>query len=173
MERISPVRNRPIPSTPVSLDDFLFHFGVNPLDIIFKSQHESIVGLPVRESDFGGSFPVSDDVLRKGEKDIPSQYEFDFVSRNHKMIHSFITVGMIPGRKRSIVSIIGILKINYTERALRESEEKFRKPAESLSLGVYIIQDERFIYVNQYIISTFGYSEDEIYSKPFFSFFFY
>lgn len=108
---------------------------------------------------------------RNGAGEIPTQYEFTFITRDRRRIDSFITVGMIPGTKRSIVSIIDISKLNRAESALLESEEKFRKLAESLSLGVYMIQDERFLYVNPYISSLFGYSDEEIYSRPVFSFF--
>jgi len=108
---------------------------------------------------------------RKGVVDIPSQYEFTFVSRDNRRIRSFITVGMIPGTKKSIVSIIDISRLSDTEHALRESEEKFRKLAESLSLGVYIIQDEKFLYANPYIVSLLGYSIEELYALPLLSFF--
>lgn len=108
---------------------------------------------------------------RKGVSNIPSQYEFTFITRDNQRIRSFITVGMIPDTKQSIVSIIDISKLSDTEHALRESEEKFRKLAESLSLGVYIIQDEKFLYANPYIVSLLGYTLEELCSLPFFSFF--
>jgi PAS domain S-box-containing protein len=78
---------------------------------------------------------------------------------------------MIPDTKQSVVSIIDISRLSDTEHALRESEEKFRKLAESLSLGVYIIQDEKFLYANPYIVSLLGYTLEELCSLPFLSFF--
>ncbi len=108
---------------------------------------------------------------RQEGNDVPTQYEFTFVTRDNKFIDSCITVGMIPKTNHSIASIIDISKLSLTKATLAESEEKFRTLAESLSLGVYIIQDERFIYVNRYISSIFGYPDTEIYSQPLFSFF--
>lgn len=108
---------------------------------------------------------------RKGNPNIPSHYEFTFLTRNNRKIHSLITVGMIPDTVQSVVSIIDISKVADTEVALRESEDKFMKLSDALSLGVYMVQEERYIYVNQYICSLLGYSEKEIYERPVFSFF--
>jgi len=44
----------------------------------------------------------------------------------------------------------------------RESEEKFRILVEKSLIGVYIIQDDRFIHVNPRFAEIFGYSQEEI-----------
>ncbi len=44
----------------------------------------------------------------------------------------------------------------------RESEEKFRILVEKSLIGVYIIQDDRFIHVNPRFAEIFGYSPEEI-----------
>ena len=44
----------------------------------------------------------------------------------------------------------------------RESEEKFRILVEKSLIGVYIIQDDRFIHVNPRFAEIFGYSAEEI-----------
>ena len=108
---------------------------------------------------------------REGASDIPSQYEFTLITRDNRRVRSFITVGMIPDTKQSIVSVMDISRLSDTELALRESEEKFRNLAESLSLGVFIVQDEKFLYANPYIVSLLGYTIEEFYSLPVFSFF--
>ncbi|MBI1919781.1 MAG: PAS domain S-box protein [Geobacter sp.] len=48
------------------------------------------------------------------------------------------------------------------EEALRESEDKFRNLAEKALVGVYIIQDSVFRYVNPKICEIFGYGVDEL-----------
>jgi len=48
------------------------------------------------------------------------------------------------------------------ERALRESEAKFRTLVEKSLAGVYIIQDYLFRYVNPRFAEIFGYSVDEL-----------
>lgn len=51
-----------------------------------------------------------------------------------------------------------------TELALIESEEKFRILVEESLIGVYIIQDDRFLHVNPRFAEMFGYDRDEIIS---------
>ena len=43
---------------------------------------------------------------RRGNPDIPSRYKFTLITRDHRKIDTLITVGMIPGTKQSVVSII-------------------------------------------------------------------
>ena len=51
------------------------------------------------------------------------------------------------------------------EEALRESENKFRDLAEKSLVGIYLIQDKEFKYINPKLAETFGYSVDEIIGK--------
>lgn len=51
--------------------------------------------------------------------------------------------------------------VKKAESAIRESEEKFRTLVESSQIGVYIIQDGRFVYVNPSMMRMYGYSEEE------------
>ena len=58
-------------------------------------------------------------------------------------------------------------RIEITERArseaaLREGEAKFRTLVEQSLTGVYIIQDNRFVYVNPGLSNIFGYSAEEL-----------
>ena len=48
------------------------------------------------------------------------------------------------------------------ERELREAEMKFRTISERSLVGIYIIQDEKFVYVNPKFAETFGYRQDEL-----------
>ncbi len=51
------------------------------------------------------------------------------------------------------------------EEALRESENKFRDLAEKSLVGIYLIQDKEFKYINPKLAETFGYTVDEIIGK--------
>jgi PAS domain S-box-containing protein len=48
------------------------------------------------------------------------------------------------------------------EKALEQSEEKFRLITENSVVGIYIIQDAKMVYVNRSFAKTFGYSPEEI-----------
>jgi PAS domain S-box-containing protein len=70
------------------------------------------------------------------------------------------------------VTGISTYSINLTENkeaelALRESEEKFRSLVEQSQVGVYILQDDKFVYVNPTFERLSGYSKEEILGKPF------
>ncbi|HYA13513.1 MAG TPA: PAS domain S-box protein [Syntrophales bacterium] len=68
--------------------------------------------------------------------------------------------------------LIGSIHIahNITERkrmeeALRESENKFRILAEKAVVGVYLIQDDLFRYINPRLADMLGYTVDELATK--------
>lgn len=48
------------------------------------------------------------------------------------------------------------------ERALRESESKFRLVADTVTAAIWLIQNERFVYFNKEFEKITGYSRDEI-----------
>lgn len=51
------------------------------------------------------------------------------------------------------------------DRALQESEKRFRLLAESSLTGIYLIQEGKFTYVNKALAGIFGYEVDEIIGK--------
>ncbi|MCX7797755.1 MAG: PAS domain S-box protein [Melioribacter sp.] len=53
------------------------------------------------------------------------------------------------------------------ERALRESEEKFRKLAESTHTAIFMYKGSNFIYANKATIELLGYSEEELLNMNF------
>lgn len=106
-------------------------------------------------------------VLRRASPDkVPVNYEFLFLARDGHKISTYITVEMIPGTKRSIVSLIDVSGEKAAQQEVAESEEKFRSLAESLAEGIYMIQDNRFIYVNPASARMFGYTVEELLAIP-------
>jgi len=53
------------------------------------------------------------------------------------------------------------------EKALRESEEKFRVLAETAPAAIVVYQNEKFVYVNPAAVSLFGYGEAELLGMKF------
>lgn len=51
------------------------------------------------------------------------------------------------------------------EKSLQESENKFRDLAEKSVVGIYLIQDEKFSYVNPMLAKIFGYTVGELIEK--------
>jgi len=69
---------------------------------------------------------------------------------------------MIPGTKKSIVSLIDVSREHAARQELADSEEKFRGLSESLSEEIYMIRNNRFIYVNPAFTRLFGYTAEQI-----------
>ena len=54
-----------------------------------------------------------------------------------------------------------------TDRAFKESEEKFRVLADTAPVGIAVIQGNRNVYINDFTARMVGYSKEELYSKNF------
>lgn len=103
---------------------------------------------------------------------VPKNYEFGFLARDGRRISTYITVEMIPGTKKSIVSLIDISREQAARQEMTDSEEKFRSLSESIPEGIYMVQDNHFVYVNPAFMKLFGYTAEEVqafadYSKLF------
>ena len=64
--------------------------------------------------------------------------------------------------KSIAVFIRDITERKHTEDKLRESEDKFRRIAEQSLLGIGILQENRFIYVNHKFANIGGYTIEEV-----------
>jgi len=61
----------------------------------------------------------------------------------------------------SIVFADDITDRKLAEEALRDSEEKFHKLADSANVGILLVQDEDIIYINQSLAALAGYTVEE------------
>lgn len=63
--------------------------------------------------------------------------------------------------------IIDISERKAMEEALRKSEEHYRRVIQSLQEGLFVLQDEKFIFVNDAIVDILGYTVEEMTGKHF------
>jgi PAS domain S-box-containing protein len=98
---------------------------------------------------------------------VSDHYEFKILHKNQTARWIDFTAGKIiwMGQPATIGTAVDITERVMIETALRQSEERFRLLAESSLTGVYLIQHQKFIYVNQSFASTFGYTVQEIVGK--------
>ena len=68
----------------------------------------------------------------------------------------------IDGGNQHLAIIRDVSERRRAELSLRASEERFRMLAESSLAGIYLIQDQRFRYVNPAFAAIFGYRPEEI-----------
>lgn len=75
------------------------------------------------------------------------------------------TVVDIGGEPRILTLCRDITARRNSEKQLKESEGKFRTLTEKSLIGVYVIQDGLFRYINPKMSEIFGYAEDELAGK--------
>ncbi|MGB9854096.1 MAG: PAS domain S-box protein [Candidatus Bathyarchaeales archaeon] len=98
---------------------------------------------------------------KKGGK-APKQYAFDFVSKKGEIRNVLLNIELIPGTKKSLVSLIDITENKKAEEALRESEEAYRALINGMNDTAWVIGfDGKFIDVNDAAVKVLGYSREE------------
>lgn len=99
------------------------------------------------------------------EKDKPYQWEHHnpVIGRDYMLIDRIIK--WPDGRDVRFELAIDITERKTAEKAIIEEESKFRSLVEQSLVGIYIIQDGRFQYVNTKIAEIFGYTQEEIISS--------
>lgn len=100
---------------------------------------------------------------RKGDDAIPTEYEFKLVDAKRRVKNVFIQTGMMPASKQSIASIIDITPLKTAEKALRESQEKYKDLVNSLPQVVFETDKDGIItFANRNAFDLFGYTQDDI-----------
>ncbi len=100
-----------------------------------------------------------------GEKDLPNVYEFRIV--NHSGEIRWVELRVLPvsweQRPAALGFLTDITERLERERALKESEERYRTLVENSPDGIFMaeIPSGRIIFVNRAICQMFGYSEKE------------
>jgi PAS domain S-box-containing protein len=92
-------------------------------------------------------------VTRDGQ---PRVWNFSSVALGH----------MADGRRIAMSIAADVTERHRAERALRESEERFRALVEQSLAGIYIVDNARLIYANPRTAQIFGYLPQEIIDKP-------
>ncbi|HUI91812.1 MAG TPA: sigma 54-interacting transcriptional regulator [Chitinivibrionales bacterium] len=92
---------------------------------------------------------------REGGSDVPTEYEFKLLQKDKGLRSILINVGMIPGTKRSLISLIDITD-------LRSSEHRFRDMAQLLP-GIICEWDNsmKLTYANKKGLETFLFTEED------------
>jgi PAS domain S-box-containing protein len=95
---------------------------------------------------------------------VPPQYEFKLLTRSGSIRNIHITVNIIRGTKKSVVSFLDITERKITEKALRQAEEKFSNAFHGgpIMMSLTTVEEGRFIDVNNAICEGLGYTREEI-----------
>lgn len=92
----------------------------------------------------------------------PRHYDIGFINRQGKIIDVFVTIDMIPGTGKSVASAIDISDLKQAEKALKESEERYRMLAENSADIIYVLdQNLHRTYVSPSVERVLGYTPEE------------
>ena len=104
----------------------------------------------------------------KGEK-VPDEYIFRIIDKEGNI--KWLSIRSITiewnGKPATLNFSSNITKRLQAETALRESEEKFRGVIEQYNDGIYVLQDDRFVFINPSYTEMIGYKLEEISGKDF------
>ncbi len=105
--------------------------------------------------------------LRRGKPDTaPFNYSFKFINRYGDTRDMLVNVAMIPGTKKSLISLLDITHNLKTLRAFEESQEMFRITFENATQGIAILDIEgKIMEVNRAFCEFIGFEEKELVNK--------
>jgi two-component system cell cycle sensor histidine kinase/response regulator CckA len=101
-----------------------------------------------------------------GQRPEPERLELEERRKDGSIMDIEVNVSAMYDSAGEFAGFLGVSR-DITERkrvenVLRESEERFRTLTEKSLVGVYIIQDDLFRYVNPALAEMFGYAPEEI-----------
>lgn len=96
----------------------------------------------------------------------PKRYEFQVINKEGNIKDIIVTISMIPGTKKSIASFLDITDRKKIEKALRESEARYRTIFENTGIAFMLIEEDMTIsLINGEVESTFGFLKEEVEGK--------
>jgi len=96
----------------------------------------------------------------------PKKYEFQAVTKGGIIKDIIITISMIPGTKKTIASFLDNTDRKNIERALKESEARYRTIFENTGIAFMLIEEDMVIsLINEEVEKTFGFLKEEVEGK--------
>jgi diguanylate cyclase (GGDEF)-like protein/PAS domain S-box-containing protein len=116
---------------------------------------EDLIGIPFLPLVAEGSKKKVLDYFAKVLKGEAVNYNIEVIRKNGGVINVNIT--NIPVIVNG--NVVGVHGIAKDLSKLQESEEKYRNLVENSLVGVYIIQDGKFVFTNKTLLTMFGYEK--------------
>ncbi len=97
----------------------------------------------------------------------PDRYEVKLINKKGHLRHAVLAISVIPGTKRSVVTMLDITERKRTEEALRESEDRYRTLIENAGEAIFVVQGGRLVFCNPMTVRLMGYSGEELCARSF------
>jgi PAS domain S-box-containing protein len=105
------------------------------------------------------------------EKGAINDYELQLLAKDGRVIEVSVSSRIMVDDQGRSMGVEGVLRDitmrKQMEKALRESEEKFRTMVENSLQGIFIFQDSGVVYANEALEQVTGYRTEELLSLPF------
>ncbi len=103
------------------------------------------------------------------EYGIVNNFQADLRKKSGEIFHALISIRTIyfKGQKHYLQIVRDITEVVKIREALYESEQKFKELADLSPTGIFIYQDNNFVYVNQATCDITGYSKEELLKMKF------
>ncbi len=103
---------------------------------------------------------------RKTKGKAATEYEFHFIDRKGNIKDIFLKIGMIPGIKKSVASLMDITERKKANEKIKQEKDKAQQYL-NISLIMFIVIDKKGIVtlVNKKTCEILGYEENEIVGK--------
>ncbi|GEM_PF-1159021 len=102
---------------------------------------------------------------RPYSNDVPREYDFRFVDKEHTLKYIHITIKMIPDSKERIASFLDITDLKETEEELKNNQERLALALEGGELGLWDWNTRTdYVFFSERWASMLGYKKNEI--KP-------
>ena len=101
------------------------------------------------------------------------QYNMEkrFIRKNGSVVWTNLSVGCVRNVDGSVDHIVAVIQditsSKLAEKALKESEEKYRTLFENAGEAIFVAQDGRVVFLNPMTTLISGYSGEEFTSRPF------
>ncbi len=142
------------------LQDHKFRFINHRLENVLGYSNEEFSGLTISDIVHPDHREmICDNAARRQEgHDVPKSYQFKAVTKSSDTVWLDISADLIQyeGKPAVIAIANDITKTQRLRRDLEETESKFRQLTDTVPACIYIIQNRKYQYVNQFFIDTMG-----------------
>ncbi|MBN1375155.1 MAG: PAS domain S-box protein, partial [Dehalococcoidia bacterium] len=138
-------------------------FGYGPGEIVDKLKASDVIIPEERETAMKNYFGILGGARSSGNEYTALRKDggtFNVLAFSNAIIKNGEVVGLRG-------TYTNISRMKATEKALRDSEEKYRSLIENAGEAIFIAQDDKVVFANQRTLEIVHYERDEFFAKPF------